>query len=116
MDNSFKRFKKRAALFTYEPVHEISNNVVCATKQRLRPACACAQSDQSLCLSLDYSMSVKLLTEHLLGGSKLKRRLQLSKCQIVGNHMPRLNYANIVLLMGHTCMYFRCSCDKNLCL
>ena len=27
---------------------------------------ACAQSDQSLCLSLEYSMRVKLLTEHHL--------------------------------------------------
>ena len=35
-------------------------------KRRLRPACAYAQSDQSLCLSLEYSMSVKLLTEHHL--------------------------------------------------
>ena len=35
--------------------------------QRLRPACAYAQSDQSLnCSSLEYSMSVKLLTEHRL--------------------------------------------------
>ena len=33
-------------------------------QQRLRPACAYVQSDQSLCLSLDYSMSVKLLAEH----------------------------------------------------
>ena len=35
-----------------------------------RSACAYAQSDQSLCLSLEYSMSGKLLTEH-----QLKRRL-----------------------------------------
>ena len=35
-------------------------------QQRLRPACAYAQSDQSLCLSLEYSMTVKLLTEHYL--------------------------------------------------
>ena len=35
-------------------------------QQRLRPACAYAQSDQSLCSSLDYSMIVKLLTEHHL--------------------------------------------------
>ena len=35
-------------------------------QQRLRPACAYAQSDQSLCLSFEYSMSVKLLNEHLL--------------------------------------------------
>ena len=35
-------------------------------QQMLRSACAYAQSDQSLCPSLNYSMSVKLLTEHLL--------------------------------------------------
>ena len=35
-------------------------------QQRLRPACAYVQSDQSLYSSLDYSMSVKLLNEHLL--------------------------------------------------
>ena len=35
-------------------------------KQSLRSACAYAQSDQSLCLSLEYPMSVKLLTEHHL--------------------------------------------------
>ena len=32
----------------------------------LRSACAYAQSDQSLCWSLEYSMTVKLLTEHHL--------------------------------------------------
>ena len=35
-------------------------------QQRLRPACAYAQSDQSLCLFLEYSMIVKLLIEHHL--------------------------------------------------
>ena len=35
-------------------------------EQSLRSACAYAQSDQSLCLSLEYSMIVKLLTEHHL--------------------------------------------------
>ena len=35
-------------------------------QQRLRSACAYVQSDQSLCSSLEYSMSVKLLTEHHL--------------------------------------------------
>ena len=35
-------------------------------QQRLRPACAYAQSDQSLYKSLDYSMNIKLLTEHHL--------------------------------------------------
>ena len=41
-------------------------------QQRLRPACAYAQSDQSLCWSLEYSMSVKLLTEHHLEFLSLK--------------------------------------------
>ena len=49
----------------------ISNNVVCATSkgsdQTARISdCAYAQSDQSLSLSLEYSMSAKLLTEHHL--------------------------------------------------
>ena len=35
-------------------------------QQSLRSACAYAQSDQSLCKSLVYSMTVKLLTEHHL--------------------------------------------------
>ena len=34
--------------------------------QSLRSACAYAQSDQSLCLSLAYSTTVELLTEHHL--------------------------------------------------
>ena len=33
-------------------------------QQSLRSACSYAQSEQSLCLSLEYSMSVKLLNEH----------------------------------------------------
>ena len=41
-------------------------------QQSLRSACADAQSDQSLCLSLEYSMSVKLLTEHHLEILNLK--------------------------------------------
>ena len=39
---------------------------------RLRPACAYAQTDQSLCWSLEYSMTVKLLTEHHLEFLSLK--------------------------------------------
>ena len=35
-------------------------------QQRLRSACAYAQSDQSICWSLKYSMTVKLLTKHHL--------------------------------------------------
>ena len=40
--------------------------------QSLRSACEYAQSDQSLCLSLEYSMMVKLLTEHHLEFLSLK--------------------------------------------
>ena len=35
-------------------------------QQRLRPACAYAQSDQSLCKWLEYSMTVKLLIKQHL--------------------------------------------------
>ena len=41
-------------------------------EQSLRSACAYAQSDQSLCSSLKYSMGVKLLTEHHLELLSLK--------------------------------------------
>ena len=41
-------------------------------QQILRLACAYAQSDQSLCSSLEYSMTVKLLTKHLLEFLSLK--------------------------------------------
>ena len=40
--------------------------------QSLRLACAYAQSDQSLCQSLAYCASVKLLTEHHLEFLRLK--------------------------------------------
>ena len=41
-------------------------------QQRLRSACAYAQSDQSLCYSLEYFILVKLLTEHHLEFLSLK--------------------------------------------
>ena len=41
-------------------------------KQGLRSACAYTQSDQSLCLSLEYSISSKLLTEQYLEFLSLK--------------------------------------------
>ena len=65
-------------------------------QQRLRPACAYAQSDQSICRSLEYSMTVKLLNEQHLEFLSLKEAAQaglslhLSKSHIVGNHMSRL--------------------------
>ena len=54
-------------LFAYEPQHEISNNVVCATSK------GSDQPDQSLCLSLEYSMTVKLLIKRHLEFLSLKR-------------------------------------------
>ena len=54
---------------TNESWYEISINVVCASsKASDQPA----QSDQSLCESLEYSMTVKLLTEHRLEFLSLK--------------------------------------------
>ena len=41
-------------------------------QQRLRPAWAYAQPDQSLCWLLEYSMSVTLLSEHHLEFLSLK--------------------------------------------
>ena len=59
----------------FEQHHEISNNVVYGTmcdQQSLRSAYTYVQSVQSLCLSLEYSMSDKLLTEHHLEFLSLK--------------------------------------------
>ena len=65
-------------------------------QQSLKSACAYAQSDQSLCLLLEYSVSVELLTEHLLeflslkGAAGARLSLHLSKCHIFGNYMSWL--------------------------
>ena len=60
-------------------------------QQCLRSDCAYAQSDQSLCKSLEYSLTVNLLTEHHLEFISLKGGCTgRSKCHIVGNHMSQL--------------------------
>ena len=65
-------FKYIRDITIIEPVHETSNNVVCATsKASDQPAHT--RSDQSLCWSLEYSMIVKLLNEHHLEFLSLKR-------------------------------------------
>ena len=62
-------------------------------QQRLRPACAYAQSDQSLCLSLEYSLTVKLPTEHHLEAAQACLSLHMSKTHNVGNHVTaQLSY------------------------
>ena len=59
-------------------------------------ACAYAQADQSLCESLENSMTVKQADQTSFAISKLKRRLHrlvclhFSKYYIVGNHMSQL--------------------------
>ena len=77
--------------------------MVCATSKAsdqpahthsLIRACAYAQSDQSLCLSLEYSMTAKLLTEHHLEAVQARLNLHMSKCHIVGNHVSRLTLEN----------------------
>ena len=50
-------------------------------QQSLRPACAYAQSDQSLLFSLEYSTTVKLLTEHHLK-KRLHRLIWVYTCQM----------------------------------
>ena len=53
---------------------------------------------QSLCWSLEYSINIKLLTEHHLEFLSLREgctgslSLHMSKYHIVGNHMSRLIY------------------------
>ena len=68
----------------------------------LRSACAYAQSDQSLCLSLEHSMNIKLLTEHPLeflsvrGGCTGLSESNLSKCHIVGAQLSRDKIIKVV--------------------
>ena len=79
-------------------------------QQSLRSPWAYAQSDQSLCLSLEYSMSVKLLTEHHLEFLILKEGCTgLSDCTLV--KMPHCwkthVAAHIVYKMANTGVYAR---------
>ena len=76
-------------------------------QQGLRSACAYAQSGQSLCLSLECSVTVVLLTRRRLGflclgvgAVRVRLGLRVSEGHIVGNHMPRLIYYPILL---YTC-------------
>ena len=55
-----------------KPRHEISKQYGMCSQQSLRSACAYAQTDQSLCKSLEFSVSIKLLTEYNLEFLSLK--------------------------------------------
>ena len=82
-------------------------------QQSLRSACAYAQSGQSLCLLLEYSITVKLLTEQYLKFLSLKGgRTGLSESTLV--KMPHCNLLEItcrgsngiihdVLILLHGC-------------
>ena len=90
-------------------------------QQRLRPACAYAQSDQSLCLSLEYPTSVRLLTEHhleflsLKGGCTASSESTLVKmphcwkshaAAHIRNRNIHMYYNGSKCLMAHTCKSF----------
>ena len=49
---------------SYEPPHEISNNDINAASKASNQPAQFAHSDQSLCWSLNYYMTVKILIEH----------------------------------------------------
>ena len=51
---------------SFEPVHEISNNVLCATSKASDQPAHMRSLIRPLCLSLENSMTVKLLTEQHL--------------------------------------------------
>ena len=79
-------------------------------QQIIRSACAYAQSDQSLCLSLEYFFSAKLLTEHHLEllslkggctGSSESTLVKISNCWkshvlVVRQEVKRINSSVVV--------------------
>ena len=78
-------------------------------QQRLRLACAYAQTDQSLCTSLEYSMTVKLLTAHhlecqtLKGAAQARLSLHLSKSTLLiiscrGSYYSLKNFSKELIL------------------
>ena len=82
----------------YEPRHEISNNVVCATsKGSDQPAhthslIRAFASRLNILYVLSYGLNIiwSFLVENEAAQARLS--LHLSKCHNVGNHMSRLNY------------------------
>ena len=68
---------KCSSVFKYlnilQPRHEISNNVVCATSEASDQPAHTHSLIRAFCKSLEYSVSVKLLTEHHFEVLSLKR-------------------------------------------
>ena len=80
-------------------------------QQNLRSACTYAQSDQSLCLSLDYLMIVKLLAEHHLVFLSLKVGCtDSSESTLV--KMPHCWKSHVA---AHWLIYFVLQCSGNWC-
>ena len=80
-------------------------------QQRLRPACAYAQTDQSLCLSLNYYISVKLLIElnlvflSITGGCTGSSESTLVKMAHCGKSMSRFkNSRSVTCLATDACL------------
>ena len=93
----------RKMLALSEPLHEISNNVACATsKGSDQPA------HMRLCCSLKYSMSVKLLTEqplefiNLKGGCRDSSEFTHVKMPHFVNHMSRLKWLSRKVCESYT--------------
>ena len=88
-------------------------------QQKLRSACAYAQSDQNLCLLLEYSMSVKLLTVNHLeflslkggctGSSESKLSVKMPHCW--KSHVASQNVGKHKLYVQKTSLYMHGSKD-----
>ena len=85
-------------------------------QQKLRPACAYAQSDQSLCLSLEYSMTVTLLADQHLEclsltgfftGSSESTLVKMPHCwkSHVTAHLPLPVYNTVLMWLVHHSLY-----------
>ena len=59
-------FEKASFFFIFEPWHEISNNVVCATSKASDQPAHMRSLIRAFASRLNISMSVKLLTDHHL--------------------------------------------------
>ena len=71
-------------------------------QQSLRSTCAYAQSDQSLCLSLEYSINVKLLTEHHFEFPSLKGDC-MGSSESTPVKMPHCWKSHVVAYIGFLC-------------
>ena len=72
MSWAWKKFYNLWARLIWAATWDFQQCGMC-NQQRLRPACAYTQSDQRLCMLLEYSMTVQLLAEHHLEFLSLKR-------------------------------------------